>query len=334
MSDKVIVNKKQCELIAKRILPLRFRKNHFKRPFLTFKSDQETKLRSFLFATAICHQTRTLINKKKNLKGWCYLEDVFTSLGKSKSSILKPEYLAKLSPRKLSEKLKPLFAEDGNPAHCTLDRLKERSIFLIQIAKLLLKKYDGKVENIIKFSESFLIKNQHGLYKLLSELKAFSDPLRKKSTVFIQLATNAKLLQIKDPESIEPVMDYHMQRLLLRTGCIKVVDTKLKKSLQNKTKLNSDEDIRKSSIKAIRIISEFSKKDFLVINDILWSIGRSCCKEKTLCTDKICNKKPCTFFSTMEISNHKKCIFDGICIGSKNALYRTYWEPIVDTHYY
>ena len=334
MSDKVIVNNQQCELIAKRILPLRFRKDHFERPFLTFPSNKETKLRAFLFAAAICHQTHTLINKKKNLKGWSCLEDVFTLLGKENSQLLNPEFVANLSSAELSEKLKPLFADDGDPENCTLDRLEERSNFLIQISKVLLEKYAGKVENLLDLSDGFLLKNQNGLYDLLKDFEAYSDPLRKKSTVFIQLAVNANLLQLKDLESIEPVMDYHMQRLLLRTGCIEVVDEELKKSLQNKEQIPSDEDVRKASVEAIRFMGKIANKDFFEMDEILWSLGRSCCKEKTLCTDKTCNKNPCTFFSFVDIPDHNNCVFEGVCLGNNDESYRQYWQPIVDTHYY
>ncbi len=334
MSDKVIVNNQQCELIAKCILPLRFRKDHFERPFLTFPSNTETKLIAFLFAAAICHQTHTLINKKKNLKGWSCLEDVFTLLGKENSQLLNPEFVANFSSAELSTKLKPLFADDGNPENCTLDRLEERSSFLIQISKVLNKKYDGKVENLLQLSDGFLLRGQNGLYDLLTDFDAYSDPLRKKSTVFIQLAVNAKLFKVKDLESIEPVMDYHMQRLLLRTGCIEVIDKELKKSLQNKEQIPSDGDVRKASVVAIRFMGKSANKDFFEMDEILWSLGRSCCKEKTLCIDKTCNKNPCTFFSFVDIPDHNSCIFEGVCMGNNNEAYRKYWEPIVDTHYY
>ena len=215
---------------------------------------------AFLFAAAICHQTHTLINKKKNLKGWSYLENVFTHLGEERSQLLDPAFIAKQSSAQLSDKLRPLFAEDGDAGNCTLDRLGERSEFIIQISKVLLERYDGKIGNLLKKSKGYLSQGQNGLYDLLGEFEAFSDPLRKKSTVFIQLAVNANLFELKDPESIEPVMDYHMQRLLLRTGCIEVVDPNLKKSLQDKELIPSDEDVRKVSVDAIRLMGKIANK--------------------------------------------------------------------------
>lgn len=333
MPEKVVINDKQCELIAKCIKPLEFRKSFFKRPFLSFPSDRETKLRAFLFVAAICHQTHTLISKKKNLKGWYCLEDVFATLGKTNPELLDVKFLAELSPEELSEKLKPLFSDDGNPENCTLDRLKERSHFIIQISKVLLEKYEGKMEKLLEKS-SGLLGGENGLYALLKDFEAFSDPLLKKSTVFMNLAHDAGLLQIKDSESIHPTMDYHMQRLLLRTGCIEVMDPKLKKFLQDKVALDSDEDVREAAIDAIRSIGKLSGKNFFELNFMLWSLGRSCCTEKTLCADKACGKNPCTFFANIDIPTHDVCIFNEVCLGSKDGSYRKYWQPIVDTHYY
>jgi len=333
MSNKVIINKDQCQLIAKKIKPLQFRANHFNRPFLSFSATPEIKLRAYIFSTAICHQTHSLINKRKNLKGWSVLEDVFTILGEQNSQLLDLQYLHTLSPKQLSEKLKPFFAEDGNPDHCTLDRLEERSNFILQIAKTLLEKYDGQTENLLKKSNGYL-NGENGLYNLLADFDAYKDPLRKKSMVFIQLADNAKILNIKDRQNITPVMDYHMQRLLLRTGCIEIIDEKLKLALQTKQTLDSDEDVRTASVGAVKIIAQEADKNFFELDEILWSIGRSCCKEKTLCTDKSCNKNPCTFFSFVELDGHDDCIFTDICKGSYDESYRLYWQPMVDTTFY
>ncbi|VVB81983.1 Uncharacterised protein [uncultured archaeon] len=334
MTNNVVVNESQCRLIAERLEPLQFRKDHFDRPFLAFPADEETKLRAYLFAAAICHQTHTLVNKRKNLKGWSCLEDVYMALGKANSRLLDPAYLAKLGPEELSGKLKPLFADDGNPENCTLDRLVERSNFLIQTSKLLNEKYDGKVRNLLVKSNGFLLNGGTGLYEILEKFEAYADPLRKKSTVFVQTIIGADLFSVKDPESIEPTMDYHMQRLLLRTGCVDVLDESLRKSLLLRAPLSSDDDVRKSCVEAVRIMAVIAKKNYFEMDELLWSLGRSCCKDKTLCRDGVCNQAPCTFHSFVDIPEHVKCVFDGVCKGKSDESYRKLWQPVVDTHYY
>lgn len=333
MAPKVIINYERCKLISARMASLHFRDSFFQRPFLTFSSNKETKLRVFLFVSAICHQTHTLINREKKFKGWDYLEDVFANLGEKQSELLDVEFLAKLSPEELGEKLRPLFSPDGNPDNCTLDRLKERAKMIIQIADKLIEKYDGKIERLLEKSDGYL-GGEDGLYNLLKDFEAFTDPHFKKSTVFIELISDAKLFDIKDPDSIRPTMDYHMQRLLLRTGCLEVKDRELSEALKNKKPMASDEEVRQASIEAVKIMGKAAKKNFFEMNFMLWSIGRSCCKEKTLCFDKECNKNPCTFFKIVDIPNHDVCVFDGACAGSADENYRKYWQPMIDTEYY
>ncbi|MDD2785382.1 MAG: queuosine salvage family protein [Patescibacteria group bacterium] len=334
MSNKVGVIIQQCELIAESLRPLRFRAEHYNRPFLAFKSDDETKLRAYLFSSAICHQTHTLINRKKNLKGWGCLEDVYTQLGETNSPLLDPEYITGRTVEELKDELKPLFSEDGKPENCTLDRLDERSEFIIDISKILKNKYDGKVTNLIIKSDGLLLNKGTGIYELLEEFQAFKDPLKKKSTVFLQLAANAGLLKIKDLESLEPVMDYHMQRILLRMGCIQALDENLKSALINRETLTTDVDVRCAAVEAVRLMGKLAQKDFFEMDEMLWSLARSCCHEKPLCEFGTCAKNPCTFFTFMELDEHNHCIFADICRGAKNESYRKYWQPIVETNYY
>lgn len=334
MTNKAILNEEQSKLVAQKLAPLNFRKELYQREYLTFSANKETKLRVFLYSAAICHQTHTLINRKRNLVGWNYLEYAFTKLGKENSTLLDPTYLSNTSVNELADKLKPLFSEDDNPANCTLDRLEERAQFLIDIAKILNQKYNGKVENILEISNGYLLNNGRGFYDLLAEFPAFSDPLRKKITVVIKCIIEADLWNFKDLENIMPIMDYHMQRVLLRTGCVEVLDEELKKSLLERKPLLSDEDIRSVAILAVKKIAELAKKNILDMNDFFWSIGRSCCKDKTLCTEGVCDKKPCTFFFFADLPSHEHCIFEEVCKGKKDPEYRSFWQPIVDTNYY
>lgn len=333
-NEKVRIDPERCRKIGMIIQRLKFRPSFYKREFLTFDADKETKLRAYLYSVAICHQTHTLINKRKNLKGWDYLEHVFLDLAKNRSELLKPEYLSDLSVTKLSDQLRPFFSEDKDPEKCTLDRLEERSRFLIEIGKVLKERYGRRVSSILEHSKGFLIDKGRGLYELLEQFSSFSDPEKKKSTFFIKLISDAGLITIKDPENFVPIMDYHMQRVLLRMGCVEISDKKLKNKLLNKEKLDSDTDIRNACIKAIRAISDVSGYEVIRMNDVFWPLGRSCCKEKTLCFDKVCNKNPCTFDLIVDLPSHEKCVFEGVCKGSADEEYRRYWQPIVETHFY
>lgn len=334
ISKKVKVNTKQCEKVGEVLKKLQFRPSFYKREFLAFKGTEEAKIRIYLYTSAICHQTHALINKKKNLKGWDYIEYVFLNLARKKSKLLEPRYLAKLSVKELSEKLKFLFSNNGNPDDCTLDRLNERARFLIEIGKILQEKYSSKAINLIRASNGLLVNNGKGLYELLDQLESYSDPFKKKSTLFIKFLIDAGLLRIKDPQNFVPIMDYHMQRVLLRMGCVEILDKKLKEKLLKKEKIKSDEEIRNACIETIIIMSKISGYNVIRMNDFFWSLGRSCCREKTLCFDKECSRNPCTFNLIVKLDSHDRCVFEKVCKGSINEEYRNYWQPIVKTHYY
>ena len=234
---------------------------------------------------------------------------------------------------KLPKKLKPIFADDSNPDNCTLDRLEERSRFLIEIGRILKEKYDNKIINLLDLSNNLLINDGSGLYETLEQFEAYSDPLRKKSTILIKFLIDANLLKIKDPENFVPAMDYHMKKVLLRMGCVEV-DDDLRRKLINKEELESDKEIRNACVEAIKIISEFSRYEVIGMNDFFWPLGRSCCKEKTLCKDGECNKNPCTFNLIVDLDSHDRCLFERICKGSADENYQKLWQPIVETHYY
>ncbi len=332
--EKVVVNEEQCRKIAGILNGLEFRKETLEREYITFASDKETKLRAFFYSVAICHQTHSLIDNKRKLKGWTYLEYVYANLGKWDSKLIDPFYLSKLSVEELIEKLKPLFSEDGKSENCTLDRLDERAKFIIDDSKMLVEHYGGKVENVLEKSNGFLIKDGEGLYELLEEFESYSDHLRKKSGVLIKFLILADFFEIKDLENIVPIMDYQIQRVLLRTGCIEVLDKELKDKLVKREQLESDEDVRQASIEASRLLFKFSGKHPLKMDDFLWALGRSCCRTKMLCVSEVCDKDPCTFFSFVQLKEHKKCVFDGTCKGSQSEEYRKLYQPIVETHYY
>ncbi len=332
--SQVKINKEQCKKIGNIVKNYKFRPSFYKREFITFEVDKETKARAYFYAVAICHQTHTLINRKLNLKGWDYLSYVFINLAKDNSDLLNPKYLSSLTIKELSSRLKILFSEDDDPENCTLDRLSERADFLIQTAKIIREEYDNKITDLLKLSSGFLFNEGKGLYELLEKFPAYSDKLRKKSTVFIKFLEDSGLIKIKDPENFIPVMDYHIQRVMLRTGCVEIIDSSLQKKLLNKEKIESDEEIRGFCVEAIKIISKVSGFKVTMLDDFFWSLGRSCCREKILCYKGECDKNPCTFETFISLSSHNKCIFEKVCKGSVDEEYRKYWQPIVETHYY
>lgn len=332
--NKVAVNTDQCKAIGKVLQTLSVKPSVYQREYFSLSAPTETKLRMFLFSIGICQQTHTLINKKLNLVGFNYLEKVFADLAKANSELLDPFFVINQTPQALSKRFATLFSETGDPKDCTLDRLDERSRLCIDMSQKLLANYAGQIGALIAKSEGFLVGKQ-GIYELLSNFEAYSDPFKKKSSLFVSFAHQAGLFAIRDLDNLIPIMDYHMQRVLLRFGCVEVLDEQLRRALVQKENLSSDEEIRSASIDAVHQLARYSGHSVFNVHDFLWPLGRSCCKEKPLCQSGLCDKTPCTFDSFILLpSRHTHCVFEGTCKGSFNKAYRNLWQPLVDTHYY
>ena len=333
MKKTVTVNQKQSEAIGKIVKKYQLRASYYQKEILTFQASKEIKARAYLYSSAICHQTHSLINEKLNLKGWDYLSYIFVELAKKNDSLLDSQILASFKKQEVADKLKTIFS-DENSKNCTLDRLLERADFLIQTGTFLNEKFNGKISNLIKESDGFLLNQGNGLYESLEKILPFSDKLRKKSTVFVKLLEESGIVKIKDPESFIPMMDYHQQRVILRTGCVEIIDPKLKRKLINQEEIKSDKIIREACIEASKIISKISGFTTANLDNFFWSLGRSCCRKNILCSSGECDKEPCTFEAFFDMPSHNKCVFEKICKGNQYKQYRNLWQPIVKTHYY
>jgi hypothetical protein len=324
----------RCRLVAERVAGIKVRRSFYGRDFLTFDADRETKLRVYLMSAAICHQTHDLHHPGLNLWGWDYMEHGFLKLFRDKHVLLNPGYLSICTEPDIEGMLLEAFSPDGNPENCTLDRIPERAAMLAEICRKLRSGYHSKVSSLIDEAEGRLIHNGFGLYESLAQFTAFSDPSRKKITFFIKLAVDAGVLFIRDPGHLVPIMDYHMQRVLLRMGCIRLDDPEVMSALKERKPMASDREVRNACIDAMRIIANESGQGILKMNDLFWPLGRSCCQETTLCADQKCAKSPCSFSRMIAVKDHMTCAFAEVCRGNAEEEYRKFWHPIVDTHYY
>lgn len=330
----VEVNIKQSEKVGKILKEIKIRNSFYNREFLTVDTNRETKIRMCLFSAAICHQTYTLYHNTKDLYGWDFMEFAFVEMIKNNAALLEPSFLALADFYEIKYLLQAYFSPDKRPDNCTLDRLDERTEMLKELGTEIQNNFDGKTTKFIDQSEGLLFNKGLGLYETLSKFSSFKDPQRKKITFFIKLAIDAGILNIRDEQNMIPIMDYHMQRVLMRLGCIEITDQDLKEKLLRKEVLDSDSEIRQACIDSISIIAKSSGHRILKMNDYFWPMGRSCCNETTLCFDRKCEKEPCSLESIAELEFHHKCIFENICKGKSDKNYRNLWQPIIDTNYY
>jgi hypothetical protein len=330
----VEVNSQQAEKVGKILKQYRISRDFLQREFLSFDADRETKLRVYLLSAAICHQTQHLHHPLKNLWGWEYLEYGFLKMLKEGNPLLNPGYLSICTDSDISSILRETFSPDGKEEHSTLDRIGERTQMLHEICRAVKNQYKSKISCLIDQSGGWLTNKGSGLYEVLSRFAAFSDPLKKKITFFLKLASDAGVLNIKDPENCIPIMDYHMQRVLLRTGCVVIMDAGLRQQLTERKKRATDEPVRSACVEAVKTIARVSGHSVITLNDFLWPLGRSCCNTSFLCQDRHCEKSPCTLYRVVSLEQHDTCIFDSVCLGRDDENFRKLFEPHTETHFY
>lgn len=329
----VTENLSLCGSIAKRLSSIRFSHTFTERRFLRLECEPEIHARALYFAVSICHQTHSLYSDSPRLYGWDYMEHIFAGIASTNPGFLNPARISAASHRILEQELSELFINNSSERKCTLDRLPERAELLRNSAELISGSYHNQVLALLQSTNNYVSGNS-GLYKRLEPATAFSDPFRKKSSFLLKLLTDANLYFYKDPECIEPIVDYHMQRVFLRSGTVEVSSAELYKNLVKKKPLVSDAVIRQATQRAMKQIAREAGLDLLTLNDIFWPLGRSCCLDNPLCVSGICSKTPCTLSVTLELTEHNHCLLSGICKGETDPVYRKLWHPEVATHYY
>ena len=334
MQEKVSVNTMLCKKTGNVLQGLQLRREFYRRPFLSMTVPAETRLRAFFYSVAICHQTYNLHHPGLSLYGWDYLERVFTQLMQDNDPLLQPGFSKASGIDDICRRLASLFSADGNPDHTTLDRLDERAQFMIDLDVFVDDFFESRIENLIETADNELIHSGTGFYEILPGLIAFSDPMKKKVTFLLKLLEEAGMVNIRDKQNFTPIMDYHMQRVLLRTGCVEIPDEDLHHKLSDHKPIQSDEEVRNACIDAFKLIADVSGHPVTKLNDFFWSLGRSCCNNEPLCRVGRCEKDPCTFYEIVELTDHRECILKDVCKGFRDDHYRNLWQPVVETHYY
>lgn len=327
--EKILIDYNQCDKVASLLKWLKFRKSFFEREFLILDIEDEVKYRIYIYSAAICHQTYKIIKSFNPFKWRDQLEYVYWNFAKEWSELIDPYFINEISEQNLVDRLQAVFPEADEK-----EELIERANFIKEISRLVIEKYEGSIKNLILSTEWKLINNWHWFYEILWRLEAFRDPMRKKATFFLKLLKDSGLFEINDEENLIPIMDYHMQRVLMRMWCIEIIDKNLKYNLQSRIKIDSDELIRNTSIEVIKYIAKWSGYKIIQMNDFFYCLWTSCCRDSMLCVDKKCTKSPCTFDFAVELESHEKCCFENVCKWFVNENYRKYRQPVVDTNYY
>ena len=123
--------------------------------------------------------------------------------------------------------------------------------------------------------------------RLLEHLAALpgygEDPLLKKANLLAIVLGNRpeNFLQLRDPEHIRPIVDYHLMRGCLRTGCIDLVDPDLERRSRARQWVDAKEEqaIRDAAKTAIDALVGQSGTSVAAVDGFFFTLGRRLCLE-------------------------------------------------------
>lgn len=329
------VDRDQCRKIAERIRSLHSRADYFiPLPELSVSADLEANF--WMIVTGICQQTRTL---EGEIGGKWIRGSDFLIRAAAQTLVRDPEFFSAARLLDLTaDALRALVSSDGVAEHSQLDRVAERLDLVHGIARLLAEKYDGSAMQIFRAARA-RVAGPGGLLARLAECEAYSDPVEKKSFLLIMFLDKRGLWPIEDPESLEIPVDYHVMRVVLRSGMVIVENSELHRMLSDKKPVGPDVDetVRRAVREACKQVL-LAGVELFTLDNLFWMIGRNCCfyEHEPICGPNVpCTLQDrCSLIKSFDYACPGHCPLDGACRGSREAPFRNLWETNYQTHYY
>jgi hypothetical protein len=342
VDNSVTISSAQCQRLGHRLGELQPKAETFLESTL-FPApgyDREEVAHFFFFITGIDHRTSPLnqsfegtINGR-HFQGADLLWHLSLRKFNENPQSFHPEAMAQITDEMVAD-----WYSVKHPVQVTIRNPEERAALLRNGGKLLLERHEGSVLNLLEKAERRVSahpeKANSGLLHLLSQFKAYEDPARKKSYLFLKFLLRRNLWTIIDEDQIRIPVDNHLTRIALRTNII-TVSSELAELLRAHVPISLDIDVmlREKIGDAYSQVGQFAKRSVLELDDFFWHFGRQCC----VITNPIC-VSGCTtncfvVEQLLQVSCRGKCPLSTICPASTNDEHRELVEPKLDTWYY
>jgi hypothetical protein len=331
-SEIVAINSDRVEELARTLGTLPLAPDFASQSAPAMSTSDETAFRSYLWAAAICHSTKGGMAGRFDgafYKGWDYLLRAMCRNAEANSACVSPEFMLHIT----GDMLYDLLTAPAEDPQVSLPDLDRRAEILRQAAFELNESFNGHVSQLLKSAENH-VEGPEGAYAQVSRLSAFRDPLRKKSSAFLMAVHFSGRWQIDDPEAVDPMIDYHRMRVLLRTGCLSLPSREIMRRLRDQQPVSMviESALRSASMKVCKSLAVHAKMPMFDFDVLLWAHARSYCRNSPICV----SGKPenASFDAYLAREPDRKCICQGWCPGAGNSEVRGLWEPIVATENY
>jgi hypothetical protein len=248
----------------------------------------------YLLLVAICHQTSPREKLplegrigERHLRGWDYLSAKLEENVRTNPELLAPRSWIGIT----AEEVQKLFRDE-----ILGDRLSDpsgRALLISDLGRKMLKNGWSWADQLYTAAKGYVATGTHNLVELLSDFRAYDDPVHKKSFLFLALMQNAGLWVYADPDKLGAPVDYHEVRGHLRIGTVQIQDPELHARLVEGDDVTPEEDIliRQAVHQALMLVSEYSGlRNPSQLHYLFWNVFRSCCTRE----EPHCNSCPPT----------------------------------------
>jgi hypothetical protein len=230
-----------------------------------------------------------------------------------------------------------LYAPDGDATHTLINRAEERVTILHDLAQGLLRDYEGSTLTLLAACKGRLHTPEGtGLLDRLSRFEGYDDPHFKKAFVLLKFLDTLDLWHTVDIENLFIPVDYHLIRMALRTGIVTVTDAELAEQLRRRSPATEADDweIREVVKRAYKALEASSGVNVFILDEIFWTIGRSCCHYSRPPRCANCDYTDCSVMKSFDYDCPGRCPLATTCLGARDESYRGLFEPRLVTTYY
>ncbi len=331
----ITIDDAQCRRVAERLDRVEVRADEFAVRATTVE-ERRREANLLFYLVGICQSTRTLQGTIDGqwYRGWDYMVRAARRALAAHPEAFSAARLVTIT----GDELRAVFSDDGEPVTSTLDRIEERVAQLHDAARVLLGRYDGDAMRLYH-AAGHRLEGEGGILARLAECHAYRDPVRKKAFLLTMFLVQSGAWEVRDLENLRVAIDYHIMRIALRSGIARVEDPGLATRLRERGPVSEAEDnaIREAVREACHRVVGASRQTVFAVDNILWMMGRNCCfyDYDPICGPNACARRDaCTLVRGIDYDCPGRCLLDGVCLGSREANYRAYWETSLYTDYY
>ena len=222
----------------------------------------------------------------RRFKGSDYIWQAFTRAAARDPTVFDPQRMAN-EPGLFAAMCRD---DDG---HCPVPYLESHIDLHRRYGAVLAERYpSGFVEILEQVREQ--PQPAQALLSALAELPGYAeDPLAKKANLLVVMlaARPEGFLELRDPDSIRPIVDYHLMRGCLRTGCVRILDPDLRRRVEGRRWVDAEEEgeIRNAAFSAIEDLVRLSGCSVAQVDGFFFANGRGRCLEDR---EPLCDECP------------------------------------------